>query len=93
MNEYASVQIEGGKVYRIDTDAKNGSPAAAQFDGLKGYPPVLAFNKLAELDYVPLAGAVDHGNTNPGAANYTMFFVREKNPNMDEEVVGAIGSS
>jgi len=92
MNEYASVQIEGGKIFRIDTGAENGTPAAAQFDGLKGYPPVFAFNKLAELDFTPLAGAIDHGDTPPRAANYTVFFVREKNPHMDEIVTGAIAS-
>jgi len=89
MNEYASVQIECGKIFRIDIGAENGTPAAAQFDGLKGYPPVFAFKKLAELDFTPLEGAIDHGDTHPGAANYTVFFVREKNPNMDEVLIGS----
>ena len=84
MNEYASVQIDGGKIFRVDTAAKNAAP---EFDGLKGYPPVFAFNKLAELDFTPREGVIDHGDTHPGTANYTVFFVRERNPNMDEVVI------
>ncbi len=39
-NEYATVQINVGVVYRVDTGAANGTPEAAQFDGLKGFPLV-----------------------------------------------------
>jgi hypothetical protein len=76
--EYATVQINAGVVHRIDTGAANGSPEAAQFDGLKGWPLVHALNKLDELGYVPLQGAIDHGLHHPGGAQYTLLFVREK---------------
>ena len=64
--EYATVQVHNGSVLRIDTDAPNSSPQDVQFDGLKGHPLVAALNKLAELEYVPLAGAISHGELHPG---------------------------
>jgi hypothetical protein len=76
--EYATVQIQDGVVFRVDTDAANGTPQAAQFDGFKRFPLVHALNKLDELGYTPLQGAVDHGQMHTAAANYTLLFVREK---------------
>lgn len=76
--EYATVLIQNGVVYRIDTGAKNATTEATQFDGLKGFPLVAALNKLAELDYAPLHGAIDHGAAHPAGANYTQIFVRDK---------------
>jgi hypothetical protein len=76
--EYATVQIQNGTVFRVDTGAANRSPEDVQFDGLKGHPLVAALNKLAELDYGPLAGAVSHGETHPGLASFTLIFSREK---------------
>jgi len=62
------VQIHDGRIDRIDTGAPNNAPVATQFDGLKGHPLVAALNKLAELGYAPLQGAIDHGNTHTAAA-------------------------
>jgi hypothetical protein len=76
--EYATVQINAGAIYRIDTGAPNGSPEAAQFEGLDKWPLVRALNKLDELGYSPLAGAVSHGELHPGLASYTLIFSREK---------------
>jgi hypothetical protein len=76
--EYATVQIDAGVIYRIDTGAPNGSPEAAQFDGLKRFPLVHALNKLDEPGFAPLAGAISHGDLHPGRASYTLMFSREK---------------
>lgn len=76
--EYATVQVHNGVVFRVDTGAANRSPQDAQFDGLKGHPVVAALNKLAELDFQPLAGVVDHGEIHPGGASFTLIFAREK---------------
>jgi hypothetical protein len=76
--EYATVQIDAGVIYRIDIGAPNGSPEAAQFDGLKGFPLVHALNKLDELGFAPLAGAISHGEVHPGRASYILIFSREK---------------
>jgi hypothetical protein len=75
--EYATVEIRDGLIFSVDIGAPNGSPEDAQFNGLKRFPLVYALNKLAELDYVPVQGAVDHGQ-HSGAPNYTVVFVREK---------------
>lgn len=76
--EYATVQVHNGTIVRVDTGAANRSPQDTQFDGLKGHPVAAALNKLAEFDYQPLAGVVDHGELHPGGASFTLFFVREK---------------
>ena len=76
--EYATVQVNNGTVFRVDTGAPNRSPEDTQFDGLKGHPLVAALNKLAEFEYVPLAGAISHGETHPSSANYILIFSREK---------------
>ena len=71
------MQITNGVIYRIDADAPHGTPGAEQYDGLKGLPLVAALNKLAELDYAPVPGAIDHGQ-NTGAPNYTVLLARDK---------------
>ena len=76
--EYATVQVHNGSLFRVDTGAANRSPQDIQFDGLKGHPVVAALNKLAELEYVPLAGAISHGELHPGGASYTLILAREK---------------
>jgi hypothetical protein len=76
--EYATVQVHNGVIFRVDTGAANRSPQDVQFDGLKGFPVVAALNKLAEFDYTPLAGVVDHGELHPGGASFTLIFSREK---------------
>jgi hypothetical protein len=76
--EYATVQVDAGVIYRIDTGAPNASSEAAQFDGLKGFPLVHALNKLDELGFAPLAGAISHGEVHPGRASYLLMFSREK---------------
>ena len=76
--EYATVQINSGQVYRVDVGAPNGSGLAGQFDGLRGHTLVVALNKLAELGYTPLAGAIDHGEINPTGAQYTVILSRDK---------------
>jgi hypothetical protein len=76
--EYATVQINAGVIYRIDIGAPNSSLEATQFDGLKGFPLVHALNKLDELGFAPLQGAVDHGQYHPAGAQYTVLFVRDK---------------
>jgi hypothetical protein len=76
--EYATVQVHNGVIFRVDIGAPNRSPEDAQFDGLKGHPLVAALNKLAEFEYVPLAGAISHGELHPGGASYTLIFSREK---------------
>jgi hypothetical protein len=76
--EYATVQVHKGVIYHVDIGAANRSPQDMQFDGLTGQPVVAALNKLAELDYAPLAGAISHGEIHPGAASFTVFFAREK---------------
>jgi len=76
--EYATVLIQDGVIFRIDTGAPNGSPQAAQVDGLKKHPLVAALNKLDELGYTPLQGAIDHGEAHTAGANFTLICVREK---------------
>jgi hypothetical protein len=76
--EYATVQIHNGVIYRVDAGAPNRSAQDVQFDGLKGHPLVAALNKLDELDYVPLADAVSHGEQHPGGASFTLIFSCEK---------------
>jgi hypothetical protein len=76
--EYATVLVQDGVVYRVDTGAANGTAEATQFDGLKRFPLVNALNKLDELGYAPLQGAVDHGQMHTAGANYTLICVREK---------------
>lgn len=76
--EYATVQVHNGTIYRVDIGAANRSPEDVQFDGLKGHSLVAALNKLAELEYAPLAGAISHGELHPGGASYTLIFSREK---------------
>ena len=51
--EYATVLVQDGLIFRIDTGAPNGSLEAAQYAGLTGYPLVYALNKLDELGYAP----------------------------------------
>ena len=62
----------------MDTGAANESPVANQFTGLKGFPLVYALNKMDELGYAPLAGAIDHGDAPTPGTNYTLILVREK---------------
>jgi hypothetical protein len=76
--EYATVQVHNGVIFRVDIGYPNGSPEDAQFAGLTKFPLVYALNKLAELEYVPLAGAISHGEIHPGGASYTLIFSREK---------------
>ena len=76
--EYATVQIQDGVIYRVDTGAPNGSAEASQFTGLVRFPLVHALNKLDELGYTPLEGAIDHGDSHTAGANYTLLCVREK---------------
>ncbi len=76
--EYATVEIQNGRIHRVGTDAPNGSATASQFNGLVGYPLVFALNKLDELGFVPLQGAIDHGEMQAAGANYTLICVREK---------------
>jgi hypothetical protein len=67
-----------GKIFRVSIGAANRSPEDTQFDGLEGHPLVAALNNLAELEYAPPAGAISHGESHPGGANYTLIFSREK---------------
>ena len=76
--EYATVQVHNGVIFRVDVGAPNRSAQDTQFDGLKGFPLVHALNKLAELDYIPLEGAISHGEIHPGGSSYTLIFSREK---------------
>lgn len=72
------MQIQHGVIFRVETGAPNGSPEASQFGGLARFPLVHALNKLDELGYTPLAGAIDHGEMQAAGANYTLLFAREK---------------
>jgi len=76
--EYATIETQHGRIHRVGTDAPNGSAGASQFNGLASYPLVFGLNKLDELGYAPLQGAIDHGETQTAGANYTLICVREK---------------
>ena len=74
--EYATVRVASGTVEGVNTGATHTSAEARQFDGLRHLAEAL--NKLAELGYEPLSGAISHGEVHPGGANYTLILSRTK---------------